>query len=252
MPQIRGADELERWLAERQQLRLHPGEPHVQQLGERWVRVHERRTRDGGLVAIRLDITELVRRDHALSQLNERLAQLNDELSTMSYTDALTGLANRRRFDDKLADETARALRHGLPLALLVVDVDHFKRYNDCHGHPAGDACLQRIAALLRGCAGRGSDVVARIGGEEFALLLPHQTAADGRAVALRVHSRLAAAQIEHGDSPVGPHVTVSIGLADLDGAGRIDAATLLAAADAALYRAKQRGRNRSEIFGDA
>src|SRR5678809_1408269 len=111
---------------------------------------------------------------------------IRDRLSVMSQTDALTGLANRRAFDQRLAEEVSRAARHGVPVSLLIVDIDHFKAYNDHYGHPAGDACLRRVASVLRECAGRPSDLVARVGGEEFAVLLPHQGSADAMRVAGR------------------------------------------------------------------
>jgi diguanylate cyclase (GGDEF)-like protein len=135
-----------------------------------------------------------------------------------------------------------------MPLALVLLDVDHFKAFNDRHGHPAGDACLRRVATLLAGAARRPTDLVARIGGEEFAVLLPHQDATDAEAVAQRCITMLDHAGIAHGASPVAAHVTCSAGVADAAGLGEAaDPAQLLAAADAALYRAKQAGRHRSE-----
>jgi len=200
--------------------------------------------RDGGLVAIRLDVSELMQRDHELSRLNDRLAQLNQELSVLSRTDALTGLANRRAFDQRLAEEVSRAERHHVPLALLVIDVDHFKAYNDLYGHPAGDACLRQVANVLRECAARPSDLVARLGGEEFAVLLPHQGSADAMQVAEHCLRAVESAAIAHAGSPVAPHVTVSVGVVASSRPAQ-EGAALLAAADAALYRAKRQGRRR-------
>jgi diguanylate cyclase (GGDEF)-like protein len=248
-PQARGREEA--WLAERLQAHRHPAGPLLQELPDnRWVRIEERRTRDGGVAGVRSDVTELVLREQALTALNRRLDELNAELSRLSNTDELTGLANRRHFDRRLAEECARAARHGTPLALLMLDVDHFKRYNDRHGHLAGDTCLQAVAAALSASARRPTDLVARFGGEEFAMLLPHQTADEARAQAERCAAALQAAALVHGDSPVSPWVTLSTGVAQVTGrpagpSAADIAAELLRAADAALYRAKLAGRNR-------
>jgi diguanylate cyclase (GGDEF)-like protein len=244
-PQALGREEA--WLAERLQAHRHPAGPLLQELPDnRWVRIDERRTRDGGVAGVRSDVTELVRREQALTALNRHLDEANSQLSRLSEADALTGLANRRHFDRRLGEECARAARHGTPLALLMMDVDHFKRYNDRHGHPAGDACLQQVAEVLRRSARRPADLVARIGGEEFAMLLPHHTADEARTQAERCVAALQAAALEHGDSPVAACVTLSIGGAHVPASGAaITAAELLRQADAALYEAKQGGRNR-------
>jgi diguanylate cyclase (GGDEF)-like protein len=240
---------LDDWIRQRRIERLSPGESHVHRIADdRWVRVFERRTRDGGLVAIRLDISELAQREAELTELSARLGRLNEELSVLSHTDALTGLANRRAFDMRLAEEVSRALRHDMPLSLLLVDVDHFKPYNDRYGHPAGDECLRRLATLLRDSAGRPTDLVARLGGEEFALLLPHQTAPGALALARHCVQAVAQAGIVHETSPAAAFVTVSVGVAELHGCAARDSAALLAAADGALYRAKQDGRNRAVL----
>ncbi len=245
-PQAAGREQA--WLAERLHAHRHPGAPLLQELPDnRWLRIDERRTRDGGIAGVRSDVTELVRREQDLRRLNARLDGLNAELARLSDTDPLTGLANRRHFDRRLASEWTRAQRHGMQLALVLLDVDHFKAFNDHHGHPAGDACLRQVATLLAGVARRPTDLVARIGGEEFAVLLPHQNAADADAVARRCIATLDEAAIAHGASPVAAHVTCSAGVADaavLGAAG--DSAQLLSAADGALYQAKQSGRRRS------
>ena len=244
-PQAVGREEA--WLAERMQAHRNPSGPVLVELpGNRWLRIDERRTRDGGVAGVRTDVTELVHREQALRALNQRLDELNAELSRLSETDALTGLANRRHFDRRLADEVSRASRHGGSLALLMLDVDHFKRYNDRHGHPAGDACLARVAEVLRATARRPSDLVARFGGEEFAVLLPQHTPAEALALAERCVAALDAAALPHGDSPVAPHVTLSIGAAHVQAPGSdFKPAELLRRADAALYLAKQAGRHR-------
>jgi diguanylate cyclase (GGDEF)-like protein len=244
-PEAAGREEA--WLAERLHRHRHPAGPEVQQLpANRWLRVDERRTASGGIAGVRIDISDLVRREQELQRLNAELDTANARLTRLSDTDALTGLANRRQFDRCLEQEWARALRHALPLSLLLVDIDHFKRYNDCHGHVQGDDCLRRVGALLLQGARRAGDVVARYGGEEFALLLPHTDAHEALAHARRCQLAFDAAAIAHGDSPVAAHVTCSIGVATLASGAEYDSPrAFLLAADAALYRAKQRGRMR-------
>ncbi|NCC27188.1 MAG: response regulator [Gammaproteobacteria bacterium] len=170
-----------------------------------------------------------------------------DLLRNMAYLDGLTGIANRRAFDERLRTEWRRAQRDGAPLAALLLDVDHFKRYNDRHGHQEGDACLRAIADTLSTASRRGYDLIARYGGEEFVCLLPgcDLDGAIKKAECLRMAIEDLA--IPHRDSPVSDHVTVSIGAAvvmpDPDGVP----STLLLMADAQLYRAKAAGRNRVE-----
>jgi diguanylate cyclase (GGDEF)-like protein len=245
LPFLATPQQLNDWIERRSSERGTSAEGVIHQIAEgRWIRTYERRTHDGGMVAIRLDVSELVQREQELGLLNARLAQLNQELSVLSQTDALTGLANRRAFDQRLAEELSRVARHDVPLSLLVVDIDHFKSYNDHYGHPAGDACLRQVAEALRECAARPIDLVARLGGEEFALLLPHLDGADAVQVGERCLQAVEAAAIAHAGSPVAPRVTVSVGVAQstqLEG----DGAALLAAADAALYAAKRQGRRR-------
>lgn len=245
LPLLKTPAQLDAWIERRQRERKEPGEIRLHQIGDtRWVRIHERRTRDGGLVAIRLDVSELIQRENALTELTERLAVL-------SQTDSLTGLANRRAFALQLAAEVAWALEHRMGLSLLLIDVDHFKRYNDRYGHPAGDECLRRLAALLRESTGRPTDLVARLGGEEFALLLPHQASPAALALADGCIRMVNAAAIAHAGSPVAAFVTVSIGVAELGGCDPHEPGALMAAADAALYLAKQQGRNRAVLAAD-
>jgi len=247
LPLLRTPEQLDAWIEQRKRERRQPTEPFVlHRTGEgRWIRTYERRMRDGSLVAIRLDVSELMRRESQLTELNTELARLNEELSVLSQTDPLTGLANRRAFDRRLAEEVSRASRHGVPLALLLVDIDHFKAFNDRYGHPAGDDCLRRIALRLRDCAGRPTDLVARLGGEEFALLLPHASADTALDVARHCVQAVDDAAIEHAASPLAGHVTISVGVGQL-GAGVTGAAALVASADAALYSAKACGRHRA------
>lgn len=161
-------------------------------------------------------------------------------------TDALTGLANRRLFDLTLQRECQRACRQQRPLSLLLVDVDHFKRYNDSHGHAAGDACLREIARVIGRLAQRPTDCAARHGGEEFALLLA-DTGADGAwVVAHRLLRGIRGLRLAHGAPGAGDRVSVSVGVATLaDALQPVGPVALMEAADAALYAAKHQGRDR-------
>jgi diguanylate cyclase (GGDEF)-like protein len=190
-----------------------------------------------------------------LAHESEERRRLNEELEKMSHTDSLSGLANRRSFDDALDDEWERMKRERQPLSLLFVDVDHFKRYNDAYGHREGDACLRAVGRSLAACSTRPSDLAARYGGEEFVLLLPNTDARTAQNIAERVLEAVDALNIPHVDSPTAEHVTVSVGVASAPvGTGR-EARHLVETADACLYRAKNEGRHRiclSELRGDS
>ena len=173
-----------------------------------------------------------------------------DALRAMSLTDPLTGVANRRAFDERLHAEWRRCARAGLPVALILADVDHFKAYNDHYGHQAGDACLVQVAAALRRGAGRTHDLVTRYGGEEFAILLPQLDALGAEGVARRMLEELARLDLAHAASPTAPRLTVSMGIASLVPRDAQGADTLLADADALLYQAKAGGRNQYRVDG--
>jgi diguanylate cyclase (GGDEF)-like protein len=177
-----------------------------------------------------------------------RVKRLTDELRRMASVDALTGVANRRSFDAALLREWQRAQRDATPLALLLVDVDHFKKFNDHRGHPAGDACLQAVAQALQSATLRPADLVARYGGEEFVLLLPQTTVEGAEHIAQRIGEALAGLALPHGASPTAAHVTVSVGVSG-HGPGSAPGllpADLLHCADQALYAAKAGGRARA------
>jgi len=233
------AHDPEAWLVERVRRHREPdGEPILQELpGNRWLRIDERRTRAGGIAGVRTDVSELVR--------------TRQELERLSSTDALTALANRRRFDAALADEVQRAHRHGTSLSLLLVDIDHFKLYNDHHGHPEGDRALQAVAAVLARQARRPGELVARFGGEEFALLLPHVDATSASAVAERCRVAMATLALPHGHAPTSAYVTLSIGGAVHRTIERESADSVVRRADAALYAAKAAGRARCVMADD-
>ena len=181
------------------------------------------------------------------------LARLTRELELLNLTDPLTGLINRRRYDEVLHNELARARRSREPLSLILVDLDDFKLFNDQYGHGAGDECLCKVAQLLQTCARRPADAVARIGGEELALILPHTPAAGGMEVAQTILTALEDAALPHLRSRVADHVTVSLGLACLEPSSDIDTETTVAAiardlgerAAQALSEAKDSGRAR-------
>lgn len=183
------------------------------------------------------------------ARLHLRLKRQLDQLHELAVTDVLTGLANRRAFDDAMARECAAAARSGRCLSLIIADVDHFKRLNDEEGHPAGDRCLRSLARTIRRAAGRPTDIAARIGGEEFALLLPDTPVCGAQAVAESLLESVAALAIPHPNSSVGPHVSLSVGTCTLPVGTRVELpatkSTLLRLADQALYLAKRRGRGR-------
>jgi two-component system chemotaxis family response regulator WspR len=189
----------------------------------------------------------LLERDAALRSLRasqDELARANLELRQLAALDALTGIANRRRFDEALDVEWQRARRQKAPLSLLLCDVDRFKDYNDKLGHPAGDLCLKKTAAALTGQLKRPADLAARYGGEEFAILLPDTDLAGALKLAEDCRRHLEQAALPHPTAPDGI-ITMSIGAASvLPGDGNT-AEELVAAADAALYEAKRGGRNR-------
>lgn len=247
LPLIVAGDTLDAWIEQRRTERRQASAMRVHRVAEgRWVRVHERRMRDGGLVAIRLDISELMQRESELLALSRKLERMNKDLAALSHSDPLTGLANRRAFDIRLNEEVSQALKHRTSLALLLVDVDHFKAFNDHYGHPSGDECLRRVAQLLRDTAARPTDLVVRLGGEEFALLLPNQDGPAAAAFAQQCVRVVERAAIAHAGSATARVVTISVGVADLAGCDTPTPAALMAAADAALYRAKHSGRNRA------
>ena len=177
---------------------------------------------------------------------NRALADANRKLEEMSRTDGLTGVANRRSFDETLEREWRRACRGGTAIALLMIDVDHFKKYNDHYGHQGGDDCLRNVAAALKKSLTRASDVVARYGGEEFAVILPGSDQQQAIATAERLRQRVEALQIPHAASSVKNTVTISVGCASLTPHEKDEPQRLISGADQALYGAKNGGRNRT------
>jgi diguanylate cyclase (GGDEF)-like protein len=185
-----------------------------------------------------------------------RVKHMADELRRNATTDALTGVANRRQFDESLEREWLRARRSGEPVALLMIDVDHFKLYNDLYGHPKGDVCLKHVAQALLSACKRPADLVARYGGEEFMILLPQTPRCGAQRIAQQVLDAVAALGIFHEDSQTTHYVSVSVGIACFDDASAcwenlsqaLRASDLVQAADKALYSAKEAGRGQAKL----
>jgi len=192
--------------------------------------------------------------DHKAAQMTlldtqRELQQANRELHSLSRHDPLTGLANRRHFDEQKEAEFRRAQRNGTPLAVLMCDIDEFKRYNDTYGHAQGDRCLIAIAECLLPLFNRAGEVLARLGGEEFAVLLPNTGPEQAQALAERIRQTVWDAMLPHASSSAADRVTISVGIACLRHGVHKDFDALLQDADLALYRAKN-GRNRTVLAG--
>lgn len=170
----------------------------------------------------------------------------SDVMRKLVFLDGLTGVFNRRYFDQQLSMEMARSVRNGTPLSLIMLDVDFFKLYNDHYGHQAGDDCLRQIALTLKESLRRPADLVARYGGEEFACILPETSFDDALTLARDLEQRVRGKKIPHQRSDVDKVVTISLGVAGRDAAGSGDADVLLAEADVQLYKAKHAGRGRA------
>ena len=182
-------------------------------------------------------------RTSELGEANAALRVAYEKMEDLARVDGLLGIANRRHFDERFEREWKRAFRERAPIALLMIDVDHFKRYNDMYGHPAGDDCLKAVSTAIAG-GKRATDMFARYGGEEFVLLLPDTALAGAGKVASAARAAVEAAAIAHLASPVADHVTVSIGVASCIPGNPGCGAELIAAADRGLYSAKEAGRN--------
>lgn len=186
---------------------------------------------------------QLVKRGEELNLANQALEQVNQTLTRMIDIDGLTGIANRRRLDRKLGEEIARAARGKTSLAVVMLDIDHFKRFNDAHGHLAGDECLKQVAQVIEAQMLRPADLAARYGGEEFCLVLPETNADGAMIVGERLRAAVAGMSIAFGQESAS--VTTSFGVAAAMPGAQFIGADWLARADANLYAAKQGGRNR-------
>ncbi|WP_449406283.1 diguanylate cyclase domain-containing protein [Massilia phosphatilytica] len=208
-----------------------------------WIRdvVHVVRRPDGSvdsLVGFMFDIT-------ARKQAEDKILQLQRELELLSYRDSLTSVANRRMFDTLYPVEWAKARDTGHPLSLVIIDIDYFKQYNDHYGHVQGDECLRRVAQALDAAASHPGDLCARLGGEEFVLLLPGTDAEAARNKAERCRKLLKQEDIPHARSGVGRLVTVSMGIGTIVPGAQDDPGVFLDRIDRRLYQAKSAGRNR-------
>ena len=195
---------------------------------------------------------ELKERTRQLEILNDKLQLANDALHRLSTHDGLTGIANRRYFDERLTNEWRRAARTQQPLALVMIDIDYFKAFNDAYGHLDGDDCLKQVAYVLSDHVQRAGDLIARFGGEEFVVILPGLDAEAASRVGEAFRRKVEALGIIHQESQVSPSVTISVGVASTipPGDPTLDASHLIAAADHALYIAKREGRNRVVVAG--
>ncbi len=208
-----------------------------------WIRdvVHVVRRPDGtvdSLIGFMFDISERKRTE-------QQLVSLQREMEELSFRDGLTGVANRRRFDAIIELEWSNARSNRQPLSLLMIDIDYFKQYNDCYGHLEGDACLKRVARLLSSAATRARDLLARFGGEEFVLVLPETDAAAAAKLADRCRELILAEQIPHASSPIGPVLTISLGVGSMIPGYDDEGRAFIDTVDKRLYQAKQHGRNR-------
>lgn len=173
------------------------------------------------------------------------------EINQIASLDSLTQIANRRRFDEHLEYQWRQMMRERSPISLILCDIDRFKQFNDAYGHLAGDDCLQRVAKSLAFCVNRPHDLVARFGGEEFAIVLPKTELQGAIYVAERLQEEVARLKISHSDSLVNTHVTLSIGIASLIPTPALAAEELIHLADRYLYIAKQQGRNQIIFSSD-
>lgn len=192
------------------------------------------------MIGTHLDITE-----HKVVEL--RLAHANKKLKKLSYIDSLTQIPNRRAYDKKLSEEISAARRSKTVLSLLLIDIDHFKQYNDLYGHEQGDLALIKVAKQIQASLPRKTDFVARYGGEEIVVLLPYTHQVNAAIVARKIIDDVAALNIEHYYSQYDRRLTVSVGISS----SSQDFNALLVHADKALYRAKRSGRNRYVTFSD-
>ncbi|MCF8212104.1 MAG: diguanylate cyclase, partial [Rhodoferax sp.] len=198
-----------------------------------------------------LDRAHRAEQDKLLRMMDERTTELevaNKKLAALSNTDGLTGLANRRRFNEVLNAEFLRLKRSEAQLSLLMIDVDHFKKFNDRYGHIPGDNCLTAVGQAIHSVIGRASDLAARYGGEEFAVIAPETNASGARSLAERIRQSVEALAIPHAANTAAPHITISIGVVTRYATEMDIPETIVSLADRALYRAKEAGRNRVEI----
>ena len=192
---------------------------------------------------------EVERANQELTRIRQQLTLSNTQLERLSTLDTLTGLANRRRFDEVLRQEWRRSAREGTPLSLVFCDIDFFKNFNDGYGHLAGDECLVKVAQAVRAVSNRPGDLAARYGGEEFVLVLSGTGEEGARTLAEKLRARIEELRIPHAHSRLAPHLTISLGVASTVPRPGSAPEDLLNLADHALYAAKEEGRNRVKVL---
>lgn len=234
------ADRVEKWADEIVAQQLAGGEEEVQLFDGRWLFLKTKPiTAGGGSIVVVSDVTKSKEAERGLLELSQQLKRL-------ASTDGLTGLMNRRSFDEGLLNEISRSRRSKQPIGLIMIDIDRFKAFNDTKGHPAGDECIRQVAEVLRSSVRRPADMAARYGGEELCLILPDTEASGAHALAEHVRAKVRSLQIEHAASEMGV-VTISVGVACYDGSERsMSSVELIGRADEALYLAKSGGRDRA------
>ena len=236
--------EVERWIDDAVAGMRNQSDREIHLADGRWMHARVRALTDGTSLSVISDVT-------SIKQAEEALAEVNKHLKLLAATDALTGLRNRRAFDEMVAKEFSRSSRHHHPLSVLMVDVDFFKSFNDTYGHQAGDNALRAVARCLKEVARRPADIVARYGGEEFALVLPDTDTEGAVAVGELLCEAVRNLHIPNGRSARGV-VTVSVGVATASRANLLAGAEdLVRQADAALYLAKGQGRDGVQAYGD-
>jgi diguanylate cyclase (GGDEF)-like protein len=208
--------------------------------------------RVGAVLRSKEEVDRRIAHEHELMATTRKLQAANQQLLRLSVVDAVTGIANRRSFDQTLDRIWRSASRHEWEVALVMVDIDFFKGYNDSLGHPAGDACLRRVAGGLTGALKRPDDFLGRYGGEEFAVILPQTDLAGAAVVAERLRGSIETLAIGHPASPLANHVTISQGVASILPTREAARFTLISMADEALYGAKRSGRNRVSTLAES
>lgn len=189
-----------------------------------------------------------IRAMERIAEMRDQLSRLNSELEALSQLDSLTHIYNRRTFNELAQQQWALAKRHQQPISALMIDVDHFKLFNDHYGHPAGDTCLKKVTQAIKSCLHRTTDILGRYGGEEFIVLLPETDAKGAMCVAQSIGEAINALQLRHDVSPTASFVTASLGGATCLRTTGHDLEELIKNADRALYKAKRAGRNRSWV----
>ena len=203
------------------------------------------------IIIIGRDVSARKQAEQQIQMLVRQLEVERNAAQLTSMTDSLTGMANRRYFDEALYGEFSRLKRSGSPLTLIMLDVDHFKKFNDTYGHLAGDDCLRRIGMTLKAAVGRSPDIVARYGGEEFTVILPETDHFGAVSIAERIRKAVEALAIPHVGSDTTSHITVSLGVVTIQTTELSAPEQIVAMADEAMYRAKQAGRNRICYAGE-